>query len=184
MLGEAEKRELGMIARKSLTAAVNGLPYAPAAPAEGLPALMEKRGCFVTLRTHGALRGCLGCFVSNMPLYQTVAEYARHSALNDPRFSGSRLKPDELAEVEMEISVLTPLEPCRDPEKIELGKHGIYVNGEGGSGCFLPQVATEMNWSVEDYWGYCCRDKAGLAWDAWRQPETDLMTFTAEVFSV
>lgn len=179
-LSETDRQALGTIAREALAAAVSGTPYQPADP--GRPALHEKRGVFVTLKIGGRLRGCLGCFASDKPLYRTVAEYARHSALDDPRFGNDRLRQEELPLVTMDVSALTPLERCAEPEAIVPGVHGIYVARGGRSGCFLPQVATEMGWDVRDFWGHCCRDKAGLAWDDWRDPATTVMTFTAEVF--
>lgn len=178
---DAEDREvLGRLARQSLAAAVNGRPFSPDDP--GRPALLERRGVFVTLKTGDRLRGCLGCFASDQPLYLAVADYARYSALDDPRFAHNRLRPDELDAVAVDISALTPLEPCPGPENIVLGVHGIYVSKGARSGCFLPQVATETGWTVEEFWGHCCRDKAGLDWDAWRDPSVTVMTFTADVF--
>ncbi len=179
-LDDGDKRILADIARQALAAALAGKPYTPTM--SDRPALQEKCGCFVTLKTCGALRGCLGCFTSELPLYRTVAAYAAHSALDDPRFTRNRLKIDDVDKVEMEISVLSPLKPCADPEAIRMGTDGIYVKHYGQSGCFLPQVATETGWSVEEFWGHCCRDKAGLEWDAWRAPGVELWTFTAEVF--
>ncbi len=178
-LGEEDKKILRGIAREALAAAVNGTDYVPADP--GREGLRVSGGCFVTLKTGGRLRGCLGCFSSDRPIYKTVAEYTRHSTLEDPRFRSSRLRPGELSDVEMDISVLSPLKHCGDPLGITLGVHGIYVVSGMFSGCFLPQVATETGWNVEEFWGHCCRDKAGLAWDAWRDPGVELMTFTAEV---
>ncbi len=177
-----DRAVLGSIARAALAAAVGGKKYAPADP--GRPGLAAKCGCFVTLKTRGRLRGCIGCFTAEEPLWRTVAEYTALSALEDPRFSGARLKAPELPEVAMEISVLSPLEECREPDKITLGVHGIYVRQGGRSDCFLPQVATETGWSVEEFWGHCCRDKAGLPWDAWKNPGVTVMTFTAEAFEV
>lgn len=179
-LDDDDKRTLCRIARASVTAAVAGGGQRPENP--GRPRLEDRRGCFVTLRTAGALRGCLGCFASEEPLYRAVADYARYSALDDPRFVLHRLRPEELPGLDIDISVLSPLEPCPDPTKIVLGVHGIHVRRGGRSGCFLPQVATEQGWSREEFLGYCCRDKAGLEWDAWRHPDTTVMTFTAEVF--
>lgn len=179
-LDEEDRKIIGELARAALAAAVIGRPYIP--PEQTRPGLLEKRGCFVTIRTDGALRGCLGCFTSHQPLYLAVAEYTRHSALEDPRFKHNLLKESEIAGAELDISVLSPLEECRDPEAIIPGVHGIYVVANGRSGCFLPQVATEMGWSAKDFWGHCCRDKAGLDWDAWRRPDARRMTFTAEVF--
>ena len=181
MLDDDDRRILGRIALESLAAALAKRPYEPAATAK--PALLEKRGCFVTLKKGGELRGCLGCFTSEKPLYLSVATYARHSALEDPRFEGRRLASADLPFIEVEISALTPLTPCPSPESVVLGRHGIYVSKGGRSGCFLPQVASETNWSVEEFWGHCCRDKAGLDWNAWRDPGTMVMTFEAEAFN-
>lgn len=156
---------------------MKGEEYLPADP--GLAELEMKCGCFVTLKTQGNLRGCLGCFTSPEPIWKTALAYARHSALDDPRFGGRRLRADELDRVEVSISVLSPLAPCADPEAIRLGVDGIYVKSGGRSGCFLPSVARETGWGVEDFWGHCCQDKAGLEWDAWRRPGVELYTFTA-----
>lgn len=180
-LTETDKAFLAEIARNALAAAVQGGSYAPPVP-DALPNLLEHRGCFVTLKTNDQLRGCIGCFTSDQPLYQTVADYTRHSALDDPRFAHHRLRESELPAVAIDISALTPLVRCDEPEKIILGVHGIYVRSGGRGGCFLPQVATETGWSVEEFWGHCCRDKAGLDWDAWRHPGAECMTFTADVF--
>lgn len=174
-----DRNILAGIAREALAAAVNRRDYSPADP--GRETLHARGGCFVTLKTGGRLRGCLGCFESDRPIYQTVAEYAVHSAREDPRFTADRLTPAELPAVEMEISALSPLTECRDPLAITLGVHGIYVRKGMRSGCFLPQVAEETGWSLEEFWGHCCRDKAGLPWDAWREPGVELMTFTADI---
>ncbi len=180
-LDDKDKQLLGQSARAALNAAVNGKSYGPM-PSDR-PALLEQCGCFVTLKTNGALRGCLGCFTSDQPLYETVPEYARHSALDDPRFRSQRIQPDELDQVDVEISVLSPLAVCTDPEHIVLGRDGIYVRQGGRSGCFLPQVAEETGWSVDEFWGHCCQDKAGLDWHAWQQSGIELFTFTADIFS-
>lgn len=168
------------IAKAAVAAAVAGRGYVPD-PATLSPALLEKRGCFVTLRTGGRLRGCLGCFESNEPLYLTVAEYARHSTLSDPRFANNRLRQDDLSELYVEISIISPPTPCRDPLAVRLGIDGIQVCKGMRCGVFLPQVATETGWNVEEFWGHCCRDKAGLDWDAWRGDDIERYTFTAEI---
>ena len=180
MLDADDRRVLGEMARAAVKAAVSGGRYEPADP--GRENLKRQCGCFVTLKTDGQLRGCLGCFQSDDPLWLTVTEYARYSACDDPRFGHNRLKPEELGKLAMDVSVLSPLEPCAEPEAITPGVHGIYVKKGGRSGCFLPQVATEQNWGVEEFWGHCCRDKAGLEWNAWKEPGADVRTFTAEVF--
>ncbi len=178
-LDDADKAVLADLARQALRAAVSGDDFTPDDP--GRDQLDSRGGVFVTLRTHSDLRGCIGCFTSDNPLWRTVPEYTRLSALEDPRFVGRRLTARDFPEVEMDISVLSPLEPCSDPDGIVLGKHGIYVRQGRQSGCFLPSVATETGWNVEEFWSHCCREKAGLAADAWRHPETELFVFTADV---
>lgn len=181
MLDDGDRKALGDIARAALREAVAGGRFEPSDPGRAI--LAENGGCFVTLKTGGRLRGCIGCFESAQPLWRTVAAYTAHSAREDPRFAHDRLGVGDLARVEMEVSVLSPLEPCRDPGAIVPGVHGIYVRMGARSGCFLPQVATEQGWGVDEFWGHCCRDKAGLAWDAWLSPTVELRTFTAEAFS-
>jgi uncharacterized protein (TIGR00296 family) len=93
------------------------------------------------------------------------------SASHDRRFDP--IKPDELDQMEIEISVLSPLKKADSVDEIELGKHGIYIKQGNNSGTFLPQVAAKTGWSIEDFLGHCSRDKAGLGWEGWK---------TAEVF--
>ncbi|MDR1744580.1 MAG: AmmeMemoRadiSam system protein A [Planctomycetota bacterium] len=181
MLDADDRGALGELARAALGAALSGKRFEGEDP--GRERLERHCGCFVTLKTGGHLRGCLGCFQSDAPLWRTVPEYAAYSALEDPRFARNRLRAEDLGSVEMDVSVLSPLEPCADPRAIVPGVHGIYVRKDGRSGCFLPQVAPEQGWGVEDFWGHCCRDKAGLDRDAWKNPGIELMTFTAEVFT-
>jgi AmmeMemoRadiSam system protein B/AmmeMemoRadiSam system protein A len=144
--------------------------------------LKRPGAAFVTLKNRGRLRGCVGTFLPQAPLYQTVAEMAR-AAAQDFRFRGDPVTPAELGDIDIEISVLTPLEKVGDPLKdIELGRHGIYIEGEGRSGCFLPQVAAETGWSKEQFLSYCAAEKAGLAPDAWKKPGVTVYRFEAYVF--
>ena len=143
------------------------------------PELQSQNGVFVTLHTkQGALRGCIGSFTSDKALYQTVQEMALSSAFRDPRFPPVSL--DELDDLTVEISVLSPMKKISGASEIELGKHGIYIKKGFRSGTFLPQVATDTGWSLEEFLGHCSRDKAGLGWDGWK--EADLYTYTADVF--
>jgi AmmeMemoRadiSam system protein A len=182
---EARKALLG-IARSAVAAAARGGPgpELPAEAREGALAeeLAQPRGCFVTLKTRGELRGCLGHFEADAAVAERVLEMARASALDDPRFLGRRIGPDELDDVAIEISVLYPLEKLDDPLSIELGRDGIQVRQGGRSGCFLPQVATETGWTKEEFLSNCCLHKARLAADAWRHPGTEVFRFKAEVF--
>jgi AmmeMemoRadiSam system protein A len=174
------RRRLLEIAHTSVEAAVRRQP--PPKVRESDPDLQAACGCFVTLKTRGQLRGCLGRFVGEGPIYRLVNEMARASATEDPRFFARPLTQADLPTLEVEISVLSPLQPIADPLQIELGVHGIHINRDGRSGCFLPQVATETGWLKEEFLGHCCEGKAGLDWDAWRDPKTEVSTFTAEVF--
>ena len=148
-----------------------------------LAGVLKRPGAaFVTLKNHGRLRGCIGTFLPRAPLYRTVAEMAR-SAAQDFRFRGDPVTPAELGDIDIEISVLTPLEKVRNPlQEIELGRHGIYIEGEGRNGCFLPQVATETGWSKEEFLSQCAAGKAGLAPDAWKKPGVTVYRFEAHVF--
>lgn len=169
------------VAREAVTAVVNG--RTPARVRDADPRLMGKQGAFVTLKTHGQLRGCIGQFTADKPLIQVVQDRAVDAAVNDPRFFGHPLRPDELDDLRIEVSVLSPLERIENPLDLELGKHGIYIVAGGRSGCFLPQVATETGWSKEEFLGYCCSHKAGLPQEAWRDPRTEVYVFTADIIS-
>ena len=129
------------------------------------------------------LRGCIGRFDPSEPLRELIPEMAAAAATEDPRFVADRITPEELPDVTVGISVLSPLEKTDDPMSIELGVHGIYIRKGFQSGCFLPQVATETGWSKEKFLSNCASHKAGLSPDAWRDPETEVLIFTAEVFS-
>ena len=179
MLSEEGCRMLLTIARETAAAAAAGRQ--PPDFNESAPELQERQGAFVTLKTHGRLRGCMGQFVSDEPLWKTVAECAALSASRDPRFAGSRLRLFEMNDLRIEISVLSPLRRIQNPLDIELGVHGIYVRRGMRGGCFLPQVATETGWTKEEFLSNCCAGKAGLAPDAWKDPQTEVLVFTAQI---
>lgn len=180
MLSESEKKTLLRIARQSIEAVVGGmLPLMVEVESDALKAPC---GAFVTLHNSGRLRGCIGQFEAEGPLFKTVEAMAVSAAMRDPRFLSDPVTVAELSRIDIEISVLSPLEKLDNPLDIELGKHGIYIRGEYGSGCFLPQVATETGWSKEEFLGHCCAGKAGLKPDAWKDPSTEVLRFTAEVF--
>jgi len=136
-------------------------------------------GAFVTLRKHGDLRGCIGRFDATEPLYKVVQQMAVASSTQDSRFSP--VQPAEVKELEIEISVLTPMKKISSIDEIVLGKHGIYIRKGGRTGTFLPQVAMETGWSKEEFLGHCARDKAGLGWNGWKDAE--IFTYEALVFS-
>jgi len=178
---EEAKQRLLKIARASVEAAVNNKPLPQIE--ETHPELQAEQGCFVTLKRREMLRGCLGSFTGDKPLYKMVNEMARSSATRDPRFFSQPITPAELPEIEIEISVLSPLERIENPLDITLGMHGIYIKKGMASGCFLPQVATETGWTKEEFLSNCCSHKAGLNPRAWEEPDTEVLVFTAEVFS-
>lgn len=184
-LASEVRAELLSIARRALEAAVRResepKPDAPVPAGRRHPELDARCGCFVTLKNGERLRGCIGCFTSDRPLAETVAEYARISATQDWRFADDPITPAELDDIAIEISVLSPLERIADPLDLELGVHGIYIQRDGRSGCFLPQVATEWGMSKEQFLSDCCAHKAGLSPDAWRDPRTSVSVFTAEI---
>ena len=181
MLSPEARRKLLEVTRRAVEAAVRGECPTPIELDD--PELQGKQGAFVTLKTHGRLRGCIGHFTSDDPLWKTVQDVAVLSATQDPRFWGMRLQPREFEELEIEISVLSPLQKIAKPLDIKLGEHGIYVRRGGRVGCFLPQVATETGWSKEEFLSKCCAGKAGLAPDAWKDPKTEVLVFTAEIIS-
>lgn len=173
------KKTLLEIARKTLEAAINNDPIPEFEVTD--PAIQGKQGAFVTLRNHGKLRGCIGRFISDIPLYRVVSEMAVAASTQDPRFQLDPITSSELKDINIEISILSPLEKTTNPLNIELGKHGIYIKKGYHSGCFLPQVATETGWSKEEFLSQCCYGKAGLPAEAWKDPKTDVFIFTAEI---
>ncbi len=137
---------------------------------EKLPAVFKvPLGAFVTLKIKGNLRGCIGRFISEEPLYQVVLESSRSSAFEDPRFSP--LTREEFPKTDIEITVLGPMKKIKNINEIVLGRHGIYIKKDFRAGTMLPQVATENGWTVEQFLGYTSRDKAGLGWDGWKNAD-------------
>ncbi len=142
-------------------------------------ALNQRNGCFVTIKQNGQLRGCIGNFQSELPLFKEVAQMAQASATKDPRFYP--LKEIDLDNFKLEISVLSPLQKIEDIEEIEVGKHGIYIEKSFYRGVLLPQVALEHNWDRLTFLQQTCL-KAGLPTDAWKADDADIYVFSAQVF--
>jgi AmmeMemoRadiSam system protein B/AmmeMemoRadiSam system protein A len=179
MLTKAEQQELLRIARTTLDSTIRKGTVPDLAPATGR--LTEYRGVFVTLKEHGDLRGCIGYIEGIKPLNQAVRDMAVAASTEDYRFSP--VDPKELKDIDVEVTVLTPMQACPDPEhQIVLGKHGIVVKKGGRQGVFLPQVATETGWDVDTYLSQCCSQKAGLAPDAWKKGDCQVFTFCGQVF--
>jgi AmmeMemoRadiSam system protein A len=179
-VNDQQKYTLLKIARDTVEAVVVRKPAQR--PESDDPDLNAPCGCFVTLKNRGRLRGCIGQFISESPLVELIAEMAKASATGDPRFLADPIISYELKHLDIEISVLSPLKRTDDPLSLRLGVDGIYITKGRASGCLLPQVAPEAGWSKKEFLSYCCEHKAGLAPDAWRDPETHVHFFTAEVF--
>lgn len=179
MLNNQQRKKLLEIARASINTYLQTGKKMELSETD--PVLKQEMGAFVTLNKHGELRGCIGNLTASQPLYLTVRDMAVEAAVDDPRFSALTLS--ELKDVEIEISVLSPLKKVDSADKIELGKHGVLVRKGYQSGVFLPQVATETGWSKEEFLSNLCAHKAGLASDAWKDKNTELYVFSAEVFS-
>jgi AmmeMemoRadiSam system protein A len=174
-LTDPERRFLLSLARRSLEAAVRREP-SPAPPE--VPSVLEARlSAFVSLHKQVELRGCVGYVQTGLPLYRTVMDAAAAAALRDPRFPP--LRPPELHEVELEISVLSSFRSVR-PDEIEVGSHGLMITQDRARGLLLPQVAVARQWDRERFLEETCR-KAGLPPDAWRRGAI-IEGFTAEVF--
>ena len=139
-------------------------------------------GLFISLHRGRVLRGCMGTFSPREKLEDTVRAMSI-SVLQDPRFVSKPVSLDELTSLEIEISLLSIPVPTDDPMSLETGRHGVIVERDGKSGCFLPQVAVQLGWSVERLLEECCVQKAHLPDGAWREPGTRVLLFTAESFS-
>lgn len=141
--------------------------------------LNARAGCFVTLKQKGQLRGCIGNFQSERPLFKEVAEMAVASASKDPRFYPMKL--EDLDDFQVEISVLSKLEKIENIQQIEIGRHGVYLEKGYYRGVLLPQVATEHGWDRETFLKQTCI-KAGLPPEAWRADDAEIYIFSAQVF--
>ena len=179
VLSEEDKKMLKDIALQSIKDSLNGKSESVrVSPLQKYPMLSKKCGAFVSLHKHGRLRGCIGHFGEDYPLHEIVAEMARAAAFEDPRFMP--VTRDELDDIDIEISVLTPMRRIQSLDEFQLHRHGIYIKKGHRSGTFLPQVADEVNWTKEEFVGHCSQDKAGLGWDGWRDAE--LYVYEAIVF--
>ncbi|MDE3155927.1 MAG: AmmeMemoRadiSam system protein A [Acidobacteriota bacterium] len=177
MLTPTQRSALLGLARGAIAAHLARQPLPVVDPSSGLPGL--RGGAFVTLRRGGDLRGCIGSPESDEPLVETIMQCAIASATSDPRFDP--VTASEFLRLEIEVSVLTPIEPVDDVSSIEVGRHGLIAEQHGRRGLLLPQVATEWGWDREMFLAQTCV-KAGLRPDAWRHGAR-LYRFEAEVFA-
>jgi AmmeMemoRadiSam system protein A len=174
LLGPTERAALLGIARAALRQRLQGGP-APLLPEAG--PLSEPRGAFVTLRRGGELRGCIGTFTPSGPLCRVVAEMAVAAATQDPRFPA--VEAAELDDLDVHVSVLSPLRPMKDPSEIAIGRDGILVRRGWHRGTLLPVVAVEAGWDARTFLARTCL-KAGLPPDAWEAPDAQVELFSAE----
>ncbi len=173
-----EKEALLSISRLTLESYLSTKTI-PVIPEDEIPEiLLQPAGAFVSLYKHGQLRGCIGNFLPDEPLYKVVQGMAVAAATRDTRFYP--VDEGELENISLEISVLTPLRQIESIEEFKLGLHGIYMKKDGKSGTYLPQVAAQTGWEKEEFLGHCARDKAKIGWDGWK--EAELFVYEAIVF--
>jgi len=178
LLNKAQKARLLEIARKTIEAYVRDKKELDFAEED--PVLNKDLGAFVTIHKKGDLRGCIGNMIGQGPLHLTIRNMAISAATEDPRFDPVTVS--ELDDIDIEVSVLSPLKKIDNPEKIVMGEHGVIVKSGFRSGVYLPQVATETGWSREEFMNSLCMHKAGLPADSWKKGTCDIHIFTAEVF--
>lgn len=176
-LQRKEQKCLLKFARSAIIAKLNHTP---------LPTLQQqshrlslKRGAFVTLTKDKKLRGCIGLVYAVKPLYKAVQEAAQAAAFDDPRFPP--LKENELPDIKIEISVISPLKKIKSIKDINVGKHGLLFRLGESSGLLLPQVAEKNKWSRQKFLEHVCM-KAGLGEESWKNPDAEMMIFKAQVF--
>ena len=181
LLTPASQKALLSLARKTLE---QWLLFKKHPSPEGLTEELQKtgHGMFVTLKNKEELRGCIGCLSSEDPLWKLTMEYAVEAS-RDSRFTFHPVHFAELQEISLEISVLSPLRQIKDYKDTVLGTHGIVIEKGWSRGVFLPQVAMETGWTLEEYWENLATHKAGLPANAYKSPDTLLYVFEALVFS-
>jgi len=176
-LSHDEEQKLLKLARDTIVLWVKNGTQQEVPKESGL--LIESLGAFVTLHKNGQLRGCIGCMVGRGPLIETIRDMSIAACSEDSRFDP--VKESELALIDIEISVLSPLQTIDDINKIEVGKHGILMRCGFNQGVLLPHVATEYGWDRETFLEHTC-EKAGLPHDAWKDKETKIEIFSAQIF--
>lgn len=177
-LNSEEKVYLLELARNTIENLITNETYPKTEPISDK--IKQNFGVFVTLHKMGQLRGCIGYIEGFKPLYEAVMDMAKSAAFNDPRFPP--VKAEEVDALEIEISVLSPLKKIDNIEEIQVGKHGIIIQQGFHRGLLLPQVATEWNWDRDEFLSQTCH-KAGLPSEAWKESNTEIQIFSAEIFS-
>lgn len=177
-LDDQAQKEATKIARTTLAEYINNRQKVPITSQNQV--LSQSLGAFVTLRKDGQLRGCIGKFEPSEPLYQVIQEMTIAAATEDVRFPPVRA--EELSEIKIEISVMSPKKRISSWKEVKLGKHGVVIQKDGRGGTFLPQVAKDTGWTLEEFLGQLCSQKAGLSPDCYKDPTTAIYTFEAQIF--
>ncbi len=178
-LPEIDKKSLLCLARNTINGEVSSVKPPPFSHALVTDILRQRVGAFVSVYVNGKLRGCIGTFSEEDFLYRNVKNMALSASTSDSRFRP--IGPEELENLMIEISVLSPRKQIFDKGEIILGKHGIYMKSGMNRGTLLPHVAISQNWSVDEFLGNCARNKAGIGWDGWKT--ADLFIYEALVFN-
>lgn len=174
----SEKKTLLTLAGRAIAKQIAPEILSSSAMPEFTEILYHKCGAFVSVYVDQELRGCIGTFSEEEPLFKNVEKMAVSAAMDDSRFTS--IHSEELSRVQVEISILTPKQRISDPSEIILGRHGIYIKLGSKRGTLLPQVAVTQQWTVKEFLGNCSRNKAGIGWDGWKAAE--LYTYEAIVF--
>jgi AmmeMemoRadiSam system protein A/AmmeMemoRadiSam system protein B len=179
-LSREDRETLLWLARRTITDHLNGKEPSMEEPDDLTPALRAAGASFVTLENHGKLRGCIGNVVANGPLWKSVIQNSV-KACQDFRFERNPVTAEELDDIDVEVSYLTPLNPIRNTNEIVVGRDGIVMTLGRNAGLLLPQVAYELGWTREEFLAQACL-KAGLPSNAWKQGNAVIYSFQAEVF--
>ncbi len=177
-ISNEDKKYMLKLAHETISEYINKGSVPEIDPATLSQTMQSQVGVFVSIYKNEILRGCIGRFNPSLPLWNVVQSMAVAAATQDYRFD--RIEPGELNQLQIEISVLTPLKRIKSADEIILGKHGIYLKKGNSTGTFLPQVATQTGWNKEEFLGHCAQDKAGIGWNGWKTAE--LYTYEALVF--
>jgi len=168
-LTDKDKRDLLLIARHTIEQYIANSTVLETDTSLLSQNIKTQYGAFVTLHENNNLRGCIGRFDATEPLYKVIERMAIAASTEDYRFQP--VIKNEIGKLEIEISVLTPMQKIQSIDEIQLGKHGIYIKKGSRGGTFLPQVATETGWSKEEFLGHCSEEKAGIGWNGWKDAE-------------
>jgi AmmeMemoRadiSam system protein B/AmmeMemoRadiSam system protein A len=177
-LNDSAKTEALTIAKDTLYSHILGQSISSATPSSSI--LYEPLGAFVTLEKHEELRGCMGLFEPDEPLYEVIQRQTIVAATQDKRFNP--VSETELDDIKIEISVMTPRRKISNWQDIEVGKHGVVIRSEESGGTFLPQVATDNDWGLEKFLGELCSQKVKLEADCYKENEVDIYTFEVQIF--